>query len=72
MILCRGEQTGPKSHVQSMLQILPTEDAHLIVAAPELYEVLKAITVDGGFTNFTTENLEKAHAAIRKAEGRDR
>ena len=47
-------------------------DWDLIAAAPELYEVLKSITAESGFTNFTTENLEKAHAAIRKAEGRDR
>jgi hypothetical protein len=48
-------------------------DAQLIAAAPEMYEVLRAVASDlagGSWRNLTRENALKALAAIAKAEGR--
>lgn len=46
------------------------EDAHLIAAAPELLEALKAVVYDAQCRSFyiRPEALDKAQTAIRKAE----
>lgn len=45
MLLIRGDEKASISerHIQSHLQILPSEDAYLIAAAPDLLAALKAI-----------------------------
>ena len=60
--------------VQS-LQVFPVEDAHLIAAAPELYEALSLVGAllwnpasVGGYR--IDEIRNKANTAIAKAEGR--
>ncbi len=78
MLLRRGDQSGPDRHEQSSLQILPTADAHLIAAAPELLEALKEcsfrlatmIAAHKDFSDANARCLDAATAAIAKAEGR--
>lgn len=67
MLLIRGEQLGRHSHVQSMLQILPSEDARLIAAAPELLAALKTAVKALDYEGFGTDELRDV---IDKAEGR--
>ena len=69
---CGGEWviTGPPSGAHG--QFANEADARLIAAAPEMYEVLKAIAFEGAggsFRHLTSENAAKALAAIAKAEG---
>ena len=72
MILKRGE--GLLEHQQPFLQILPSEDARLISAAPEMYEALKAVAAYSGETDLHKPFggiLHLVRAALAKAEGRE-
>jgi hypothetical protein len=65
---------GPEGE-QIAEQILDKPDAHLIAAAPELYEALKLIVdfVDGDSSpviEICGRHYDAARAAIRKAEGK--
>lgn len=52
----------------------PVSDAHLISAAPDMYEALKAILIAAETTDFSKrspQTCETARAALAKADGRD-
>lgn len=74
-LLLRG--TEGKRHLQSHLQIVPTEDAILIASAPDLLQTLRDIAewletdkVDG--VAFDDDSaLDAIRAAIAKAEGKE-
>lgn len=78
LILRRGDAIGRDTHIQSSLQVLPEADAHLIAAAPDLLEALKAMLSeygDVGDESILEEDEPNhpvivAHRAIAKAEGR--
>jgi hypothetical protein len=73
LLLRRGDQIGPGTHVQSSLQILPVEDAHLIAAAPELLSSLRdayeELQLHG--VGPQCDGMKAIAAAIAKAEGRE-
>ena len=61
-------------HPQSHVQIVPTADAYLIAAAPDLYEALRLMLSHGERCNWFADSGDdevcaKAIAALAKARG---
>ena len=55
---------------QSHLQIIPTEDAHLIAAAPDMYEALKMIQNAGTDFELYKIQMDLVPGILAKAEGK--
>lgn len=70
---CNFGETSTVCHVKDFQPDHKEADAHLIAAAPDLIDALKAVFAPGGWTHADDCQCDvcvKVRAAIAKAEGR--